>query len=85
VPGVVGAVGGLVLLVLVTAWATWRPGSGSAAAVALAAVLWWLLDKPVEGPVLLTVTPTHGLTLADLLPVASAGLLLVRLLVRRAG
>jgi hypothetical protein len=31
------------------------------------ALLWLRADKPIEGPILLVVEPTHGLTLADLL------------------
>ena len=38
------------------------------------ALLWLRADKPIEGPVLLVVEPTHGLTLADL--VAAVPLLL---------
>lgn len=30
------------------------------------AVTWILVNQPVEGPILLVVTPTHGLTVADL-------------------
>jgi Co/Zn/Cd efflux system component len=31
------------------------------------ALLWLRADKPIEGPILLVVEPTHGLTLADLI------------------
>lgn len=54
-------------------WAV--PGAALAAAGATA----WLLDNGrYEGAVLLTVSPSHGLTAADLLAVP-AGALLVRL------
>ena len=32
-----------------------------------AAVLWLRTDKPIEGPILLVIAPSHGVTLADLL------------------
>lgn len=31
-----------------------------------AAVIWILVNGPVEGPVLLILTPSHGITVADL-------------------
>lgn len=31
-----------------------------------AAVIWMLVNGPVEGPVLLILTPSHGITVADL-------------------
>jgi hypothetical protein len=34
------------------------------------AVIWIVVNGPVEGPVLLTVTPSHGITVADLLSLA---------------
>lgn len=45
-----------------------------------AAVIWVLVNGPVEGPVLLVLTPSHGITLGDLPSLAGlviAGLLLV--------
>jgi hypothetical protein len=42
-----------------------------AAALVLAAVVWVLVNGPVEGPILLVVAPGHGLTVADLFSVAA--------------
>jgi hypothetical protein len=45
-----------------------------------AALIWVLVNGPVEGPVLLVLTPSHGITVADLPSLAAlviAGLLLV--------
>ena len=36
----------------------------------LAGVVWALVNGPVEGPVLITFTPSMGLTVADLLSIA---------------
>jgi hypothetical protein len=44
-----------------------------------AAVIWVLVNGPVEGPTLLVLAPSHGITVADLLSVCAlviAGLLL---------
>lgn len=62
---VVGAV--LAALVAATAGSWWCPGRVAVVAVAAAGVAWWLVNGPVEGAVLVVVTPTHGLTVADLL------------------
>ncbi|TFV88396.1 hypothetical protein E4P40_10030 [Blastococcus sp. CT_GayMR20] len=43
-----------------------RSGGTGAAVLAGVSVLWLLVNKPMEGPVLLTVGPGHGLTGADL-------------------
>ena len=55
----------LVLLVVSAGLAGWvgRPG---VVALALASVLWLVVNQPVEGEVLLEVTSHHGLTSADL-------------------
>jgi hypothetical protein len=57
------------------------------ALVAVAAV-WVLVNGPVEGRVLLVLTPTHGLTVADLPALAAlvvAGALFVRSVSSRRG
>jgi hypothetical protein len=44
-----------------------------------AALIWVLVNGPVEGPVLLVLAPSHGITVADLPSLAAlviAGLLL---------
>lgn len=43
-----------------------RQGLVSGAVLAAIAVLWLLVNEPMEGSVLLRVTATHGLTAADL-------------------
>jgi hypothetical protein len=43
----------------------------TAAVLVLAAVVWVLVNGPVEGPVLVVVSPDHGLTVADLFSVAA--------------
>jgi hypothetical protein len=43
----------------------------TAAVLVLAAVVWVLVNGPVEGPVLVVVSPGHGLTVADLFSVAA--------------
>ena len=52
-----------------------------AAGLSTVAVVWVLVNGPVEGRVLLVLTPTHGLTVADLPSLAAlvvAGALVVR-------
>jgi hypothetical protein len=60
----------LVWLVLLSAaifWCLARPSALSATTTLVAAAVWLPVNGPVEGPVLLVVTPSHGLTVADLL------------------
>jgi hypothetical protein len=43
-------------------------------------VIWIFVNQPVEGPVLLTLSTNHGITVADLLSIAllmTAGLLVL--------
>jgi hypothetical protein len=47
------------------------------------AVLWVLVNEPVEGPTLLVLTRTHGITAADLLSVAAVLVAIWLLLPRR--
>jgi hypothetical protein len=47
------------------------------------AVLWVFVNEPVEGPTLLVLTPTHGITAADLLSVAAVLVAIWLLLPRR--
>ena len=80
---------GLLLLGLVTGYAWWQRRRGgldllmrAGLAVNLlgAAVLWIRTDKPVEGPTVVPLGTTHGVTVADLL--VGPALLLVLLLAR---
>ena len=66
---------GIVLLCLVLSAALMRHwGRRGAVALAVLSLLWLVVNGPMEGPVLLTVTPTHGLTAADLAGLAGLGL-----------
>jgi len=52
----------------------------AAVCLVLVAVVWVLVNGPVEGPTLISVSPDHGLTLADLPAIAAvvvAGVLLL--------
>jgi len=58
---------GLVLVALVLlAAVSGRSGLPGAVALAVVSALWLLVNRPVEGPVLWSVTPHHGLTATDL-------------------
>jgi hypothetical protein len=63
----------LALLVLV-AGVSGELGAAGVAALAAVSVLWLLVDAPMEGPILITVTPTHGVTGADLAGVVGLAL-----------
>lgn len=70
----------LVSLLAATALAVVRPSPVALGLVVAAGLAWWLVNGPVEGAVLLEVSPRHGLTVADLLVpplVAAAALALV--------
>jgi hypothetical protein len=57
---------------------TWR--KWLAVGLVAAAVIWIFVNQSVEGPVLLTLSPNHGITVADLLSIALliiAGLLVL--------
>lgn len=62
---------GLTLLLTATSWCLARPSKRSAVTTLVAAVVWILVNGPLEGPVLWVVTPSHGLTVADLLSAAA--------------
>jgi hypothetical protein len=49
------------------------------------AVVWVFVNEPVEGPTLLILTRTHGVTAADLLSVAAVLVAIGLLLPRRRG
>ena len=68
---------GLVVMCSLFASAAWclaRPTRLSSGAVAAAALLWLILNGPLEGRVLLTVTPENGLTESDLLSLGGFGI-----------
>jgi hypothetical protein len=78
---VIGVV--LAALLAATGVALLRPGPVAVVAVVAAGVAWWLVNGPVEGAVLHVVTPTHGLTVADLLVPPLVGLAVLAAVLRR--
>lgn len=80
---VIGVV--LVALLAATVLSLVRPGPPAVVAVVAAGVAWWLVNGPVEGPVLHVVTPTHGLTVADLLVPPLVALAVLAAVRRRRG
>jgi len=62
----------LAIVLLAAVVPTLSRGPRRAGAVLLAVLsLWWLsLDSAMEGGVLLTITPSHGIAVADVLTVA---------------
>jgi hypothetical protein len=67
-----------VLLVATALWTAARPGRTRAVAFGACALVWARANQGLEGFVLLTLSPGHGLTLADLLPPALLALVLAR-------
>lgn len=59
----------LVLAALLgSAWLVYRrPSTWAAAVLASLSLIWLVVNRPIEGPVLVTVAINHGITLADLL------------------
>lgn len=64
------------LALLVTAR---RTGVGGAVALLAVSVLWILVNQPLEGPVLLRISQSHGFTTADVLAVIGGGVAVLRL------
>ncbi|MFC5063059.1 hypothetical protein [Actinomycetospora atypica] len=56
---------------------------GLAAGLAVLAGIWVLVNKPVEGPTLLVLSPSHGVTFADLLSLVALGVAVDLVSVRR--
>jgi hypothetical protein len=66
---------GLVLVALVlTARYTLRRGARAGYVLVVASVVWLLVDKSMEGVSVVSLTPDHGLTAADLAGVVCVGL-----------
>lgn len=63
----------------------WTPKTIIAVLLVAAAVVWFLVNDPVEGRTLLVVTPQHGLTEADLLSIAAVALAAVLVVTDRRG
>ena len=68
------------VLLLAAALLAISPTRPAAAVFGVATLLWWTFDGAYDGPTIVHITNRHGVTLADLLPVAC---LLPLLLVRR--
>ncbi|GAB3773344.1 hypothetical protein FB382_000140 [Nocardioides ginsengisegetis] len=71
-------IAGLVLAALVASAAAALPLKRTGAVLlAGVSVLWFLVNAPMEGEVLLFLTPAHGLSAADLAGIAGLGIALV--------
>lgn len=60
------------LLLVVGAWCIAKPSRPAAVGLAALAITWLFSNGPLEGHVLWTISPQHGLTVSDLLSVAAA-------------
>jgi hypothetical protein len=75
----------LVLLQLLFASALWtllRPSRWAAGLLAIVAIAWVVWNGPIDGAVLVALTPNHGITESDLLALAAlvvAGWTVIRL------
>ena len=70
--------GVLGLTVATGLWAAARPRPAAVTAFVTCSLLWSRANAAFEGRVLYTFSERHGLTVADLLPPALAGLVLLR-------
>lgn len=71
-------VGVLLLLLATGVWAARRPDAASLVAFIACSLVWARANQAMEGAVLITLSPEHGLTIADLLPPALAALIVAR-------
>jgi hypothetical protein len=71
-------VGVLLLLLATGVWAARRPDPASLVAFVACALVWARANQALEGAVLITLSPEHGLTVPDLLPPALTALILAR-------
>jgi len=75
---------GLVLVALVAcAVLAGRGGRWAALALGACSILWLVVNKPMEGEVLVVVTEDHGLTTADLAGLAGVVLAVLLLVLPR--
>lgn len=63
-----------------SAWCLSRPTLLSCGAVVVSSVLWLFLNGPLEGRVLLVLTPRNGITESDLLSVVGVAIAVVGLI-----
>lgn len=61
----------------------WAARAGTAAGLVVLAGVWVLVNKPVEGPTLLVLSPSHGVTFADLLSLVALGVAVEMVSTRR--
>ncbi|CAA9347317.1 MAG: hypothetical protein AVDCRST_MAG34-1334 [uncultured Nocardioidaceae bacterium] len=81
VPGVIA--GANLIAMLVVAGMGDRKGRGSAVLLGALSLLWFLTNKPMEGSVLVSLSETHGVVMADLVGLTGLGLAAWRLLLWR--
>ena len=62
------------LVMLVSAGTADRTGRVGAGVLAVSSVVWFFVNSPMEGSVLVTLSSDHGVTAADLVGVAGLGL-----------
>ena len=67
----------LVLLLVTIVWVTVTGGLASAGLLLLLSALWVLVNKPVEGVVLVPITRENGITSSDVLSGLGVGLALL--------
>lgn len=82
-PATVCAVVVLILLFVSATWTVLRPSRMAAFALIGVAIVWVLVNGPLEGYVLYSFTPYNGLTVADLFSIAAVGIALWTLGTRR--
>jgi hypothetical protein len=68
----------LLMLLGTGVWAARRPDAASIMAFLACSLVWARANQAMEGTVLITLSPEHGLTIADLLPPALMALILAR-------
>ena len=68
------ALAAFVLLIAAVGWNALSPSRLRTALVLAVSIGWLLVNKPIEGPVLLTFSKQRGLTASDLLPLLTVGL-----------
>lgn len=57
------------LLFVLGAWSLSRPSYWAAGLLAICSVAWLFWNQPLEGRILISVTPEHGLTESDILSI----------------
>ncbi|RDI32357.1 hypothetical protein DEU38_10388 [Rhodococcus sp. AG1013] len=62
------------ILVVLSAWCLAKPTRPAATALVSVAVVWVFANGPLEGGVLWSLSPEHGLTVSDLLSVAAVAI-----------